>query len=262
MSALTGGLVRIAAIAGNTMREAIRNRVLYTLLAFAVLMIAAGIVIANLSYVESDEILQSLGLSAMRLFGVIISISVGVGLIHREVERRTVYTILSKPISRSEFLIGKYLGLVATIWTLVGIMAAAFVGACLVGGAELGWTHAAAIGLVGAELCIVVAVATLFSAFSTPMLSALFTSGIYVAGVLSRDLVALGAQTEVSSIIQTTRVVHWLLPDLDRFDLTLHAVHGLPLAPDAISLPLIHAAGYVTVLLLLATIIFERRDFR
>ena len=109
-------LVRIWAIAMNTVREAIRNKLLYTLLFFAILMIGAGVVLSTLSYVEIERILQDIGFASIRFFGVAIAIFVGVGLIHKEVDRRTVYTILSKPLSRSEFLVGKYVGLVLTIW--------------------------------------------------------------------------------------------------------------------------------------------------
>ena len=118
---------RVGAIAGNTVREAIRNKILYALLFFGVMLIGIGIFVSTLSYVESERILQSVGLASIRLFGAAIAIFVGVGLIHKEVDRRTIFTILSKPVSRTEFLIGKYLGLVATLWMQVAIMAGAFV---------------------------------------------------------------------------------------------------------------------------------------
>lgn len=259
---MRGFATRVAALAGNTLREAIRNRVLYTLLAFAIVMIAAAGVLANLSYVEQERILQNLALGAMRLFGTVIAIAVGINLIFREVDRRTVYTILAKPVSRSEFLLGKYLGLVVTIWMQTAIMAAAFAVASWVGGAELGWGHAAAVGLLAMELAVVVAIATLFSAFTTPMLAALFTAGLTVAGHLTRDLVALGAQSGVPAVERGTWLLHRLLPDLASFNLSLEAVHGLPIAAADVALPVAYAAGYTVVLLLLSTFVFERRDFK
>ena len=114
-------LARIWTIARNTLREAVRNKVLYALLFFAIFIIGTGVVLSGLSYVESERILQDFGFAAIRLFSVAIAIFVGVSLIHREVERRTVYTILSKPISRAEFLLGKYVGLVVTIWMQMAI---------------------------------------------------------------------------------------------------------------------------------------------
>ena len=121
------GLACIWAIAINTVRESVRSKLLYGLLFFAVLLIGSGAVVASLSYVEGDRILQDVGMGSVRLFGVAIAILVGINLIHREVDRRTVYTILSKPLSRGEFLLGKFLGLTLTIWLQMAIMGVAFV---------------------------------------------------------------------------------------------------------------------------------------
>ena len=167
----------VIAVAHNTLREAVRNKILYALLFFAVLMIGSGAVVAQLSYVENQRILQDVGLAAIRLFGVAIAIFVGIQLVHREVDRRTVYTILSKPISRAEFLLGKFAGLTLTIWMQMALMGVAFAGVSLASGAPLGWPHLAFGLLIGAELALVVAVATLFSAFTTPMLAGFFTTG-------------------------------------------------------------------------------------
>jgi ABC-type transport system involved in multi-copper enzyme maturation permease subunit len=187
-------LVRVWTIAANTIREAIRSKLLYTLLFFAVLMICAGVLLSTLSYVESERILQDVGFASIRLFGVAIAIFVGVGLIHREVDRRTVYTILSKPLSRAEFLLGKYLGLVLTIWMQMVIMVVAFCLVSFLTGAGLGAAHFASFALTGMELALVVAVATLFSAFTTPMLASFYSCGLWIVGQMTRDLASLGAQ--------------------------------------------------------------------
>ncbi len=255
-------LLRIRAIAANTMREAIRNKVLYTLLFFAILLIATGVLLSTLSYIERERILQDVGLAAIRLFGAAIAIFVGVGLIHKEVDRRTIYTILSKPISRMEFLLGKYLGLVATIWLQVAIMVLAFAGVSLWTGAPLGAGYAAAFLLVGVELALLVAVATLFSSFTTPMLASCYTAGIYLVGHLTRDLRELGAGSSQASMAQMTALLHRVLPDLESFNLSIHAVHGLPIAASDVWLPILYGAGYTALILMLAVAIFERRDFR
>lgn len=252
----------VAAVAQNTVREAIRNRVLYILLAFAIVMIGASVVLSNLSYVEQTRILQNLAFGAMRFFGAVIAIAVGINLIHREVDRRTVYTVLSKPVSRSEFLLGKYLGLVATIWMLVAVMFAAFVAVSFVGEASLDAGHAVVGLLVGMELAVVVAMATLFSSFTTPMLAALFTGGLYVAGHLTRDLRALGLQSGDETVIAVTRFLHRVLPDLESFNLTMQAVHHLPIAASDVLGAAGYGLAYTLVLLLGASLIFERRDFR
>lgn len=258
-----GSLTRIFAVAGTTVREAVRNRVLYTLVAFALIMISSSVLLSNLSYVEQGRILQDLAFASARLFGVVIAIAVGINLIYKEVERRTIYTVLAKPISRSEFLLGKYLGLVATIWMQVVVMALAFAAVSLLGGTPLGWSHVAAFGLLAMELALVVAVATFFSAFTTPMLAALFTTGIWVAGNLTRDLLELAHQTAVPSIVGVARALHEVLPDIASFNLSLKASHGLPIDPRVeVLLPLAYGAAYVAAVLLLASLVFRRRDFR
>lgn len=253
---------RIFTLATNTVREAVRNRLLYTLLFFAILLIASGMLLSTLSYVERDRILQDIGMAAIRIFAVAIAIFVGVGLIHKEVDRRTVYTILSKPLSRTEFLLGKYVGLVLTIWMQIGIMVAAFALVSLSVGAPLHQGHAAAFLLTGAELVVVVAIATLFSAFTTPMLASLFSTSLWVVGHLTRELRDLGASAELESVRQATALLHRVLPDLESFNLTLEAAHGLPVTAADVWLPLCYAAGYAGILLLAAVAIFERRDFR
>lgn len=255
-------LDRIAAIAQNTLREAIRNRVLYTLLFFALALIGTGVLLSTLSYVERDRILQDVGFAAIRAFGVAIAAFVGINLVHKEVERRTIFTILSKPISRSEFLLGRYFGLLATLALQIAVMAAGFAGASWLAGAPLGAGHAAALGLIGAEVAVMVAVALLFSSFTGPMLASLFTAGLWLIGHLSRDLRALGAASDATSVMRVTEVLYRALPDLDAFDLTVQAAHRLPITGSDVLLPLAYALGYVTLALLAATWIFERRDFR
>ncbi|HVP28411.1 MAG TPA: ABC transporter permease [Myxococcota bacterium] len=252
----------VLTVAGNTMREAIRSRVLYTLLFFAILLIGTGSLLSTLSYVERERILQDVGLAAIRIFGVAIAIFVGIGLIHREVDRRTIYTILSKPISRTQFLVGKYLGLVATLWLQLAIMAAAFAGVSLLAEAPFGAGHLAALSLAGVEFAVVVAVATLFSSFTTPMLASLFATGLWAIGHLSRDLRQLGLQSNDVVFRHVAQVLHRCVPDLSAFDLTSQAVHGLPIAASDLWIPWIYGMGWVVVLLGIASFVFERRDFR
>jgi len=255
-------LDRILAIAMNTVREAIRNRVLYTLLFFALALIGTGVLVSTLSYVEGDRILQDVGFAAIRVFAVAIAIFVGIGLIHREVDRRTIFTILSKPISRSEFLLGKYVGLLLTLWLQIAVMGVGFVVVSWLAGAPVGPVHAAALGLVGAEIAVVVAIALLFSAFTSPMLASLFTAALWLIGHLSRDLRNLGAQSQLESVKRATELLYRALPDLGAFELTMHATRAVPISISDVLFPLLNAAGYATLLLVAATWNFERRDFR
>jgi ABC-2 family transporter protein len=254
--------LRIWVIGTNTLREAVRNKLLYALVFFAILMIATGVLVSTLSYVERERILQDVGMAAIRLFGVGISIFVGVGLIHREVDRRTIYTILSKPVSRAEFLVGKYVGLVLTVWLMLGVMSAAFTAISLLAGAPVDAAHAAALLLTAIELALVVAVATLFSSFSTPFLAALFSVGIWMVGHGTRELRQLGQQGDLASVGWLTKGVYWVFPDLDSFNLTIEAAHGLAIPAAQIAWPLVYGVAYAAVLLFLAVFLFERRDFR
>ncbi len=253
---------RIWAMAVNTAREAIRNKLLYTLLFFALATMLFGTVLSSLSYVERERMVQDFAFAAIRLFSVAIAVFVGVGLIHKEIDRRTVYTILSKPLSRAEFLIGKYTGLTLIIWLQVAIMASFFAGVSLLIGAPLGFTHLAALALTAVELALVVALATLFSSFTTPLLASFFSCGIWLAGHLTRDLRDHGADSSSALVREATAWMHRILPDLESFNLSIQAAHQLPVTASDIWFPALYGAGYVAIILAFATLIFERRDFR
>jgi ABC-type transport system involved in multi-copper enzyme maturation permease subunit len=255
-------ILRIWTIGHNTIREAVRNKLMYTLLFFAIALIGTGVLVSTLSYVESERILQDVGLAAIRLMSVGIGIFVGVGLIHGEVEHRTIYTILSKPVSRVEFLLGKYVGLVLTTWLMLVVMGLAFAGVSLGYGAPLDAGHLVALGLVGMELVVIVAIATLFSAFTTPMLSSLFAVGVYLLGHLSRDLRQLGRQSELPALEPVANVLFEVLPDLESFNVTIEAVLQLPIDPCEVAAAVVYGLGYATIVLLLASYLFSRRDFR
>lgn len=254
--------VRIHALAANTFREAIRNKLLYALLAFSIVLIGAGVLLATLSYVEVDEILQDMGMAAIRLFSAGIAMFVGAGLVHNEVDRRTVFTILSKPVSRSEFLIGKWAGLTVTVWLQLVLMAMAFAAVSSLAGAPVELEHGLAIALIGLELMVVVAIATLFSCFTTPMLASFYTFGLWLIGHLSRDLYLLGQQSEQPSVPGLSSALYAVLPDFEVFNKTLEAVHGLPIRGDEVAFAALYAVGYSGVVLVLASAIFARRDLK
>ena len=252
---------RIWAMAVNTAREATRSKFLYTLLFFSLAMMLLGSVLSMLSYVERERMVQDFAFASIRLFSVAIAVFIGVGLIHKEVERRTVYTILSKPLSRAEFLIGKYTGLVLIIWLQVAIMASFFAGVSLLMGATLGFNHLAALALTAVELALVVALATLFSSFTTPLLASFFSCGLWLAGHLTRDLRDHGANSSSALVREGTAWMHRILPDLESFNLSIEASHQLPIAASDIWFPALYGAGYVAIILASAAMIFERRDF-
>jgi ABC-type transport system involved in multi-copper enzyme maturation permease subunit len=253
---------QIRAIAANTVRDAVRNKVLYILVFFSLVMIGTSALLATLSYVERGRILQDVGLSAIRLFGAAIAIFMGVGLIHRELERRTIYTILSKPVTRTQFLAGKYLGLVVTLWLQLAVMMLAFVCVSLAADAPLGRGHAVAFFLVAVELALVVAFATLFSSLATPFLAACYSVGLYLVGHLTRDLRAIGATSDSEVVRQATVWIHRLFPDLSGLNRVIEAVHGLPIPGPEIGFALLMGVAWCIGFLLVAVVVFERRDFR
>ena len=255
-------LSRIYTIASNTVREAVRDKLMYAIFAVSVLMTFASVVISTLSYVEGTRIMQDLALTTMRLFCVATAILIGINLLHREVDRRTIYTILSKPISRSEFLLGKYAGLVVTTWLMLVCMGGVFGLVSFAAGAPIHGGHLAATAMLGVEMVVVVGVAILFSSFTTPMLAALFTSGIYVVGHLTQNLYHLSLASDDEGVRQMGIWLYKLLPDLELYNLSVEAVHGLPIPAADIWLPVAYALGYAGVLLFGASWLFERRDMR
>jgi len=252
----------IAAIAWNTFREAVRDRILYSILAFALLLIGASVVVAGLSIGQESRIVKDLGLASTTLFGTFIAIFLGITLVSKEIERRTIYLIIPKPVSRPGFLVGKYCGLVLTLVVTVGVMGVmVFLLAALVDGAA---TPALllAIGLDFVALMIVTAVALLFSTFSTPTLSAIFTVAIFVIGRLSGDLTVFADQFADPALKRAIWVTYLALPDLGRFQFGSRVVQGLPLVPADIGTAAAYGLAYTGFLLLLAIAIFQRRDFK
>ena len=182
------------AIAKNSFREAIRDRILYNLILFVLLITAGAILLGELSAGQEARVIVNLGLTSMLVFGAFISIFVGVGLVWKEIEKRTVYSIFSKPIGRAEFIVGKYLGLCATLFVNVAIMGLGVTLALLyVGGSQFVGPIWPAIFLIFLELTILTGVAILFSSFSTPALSALLTFFVFVIGHFSAALFDLAA---------------------------------------------------------------------
>lgn len=256
---------RVVAIARNAFREAVRDRVLYNLVVFVLLLIAGAILLGELSAGQEAKVIVDLGLSAILLFGVFISIFVGVGLVYKEIERRTLYAILSKPIGRGEFLTGKYLGLCLTLLVNVAIMGVGLSLAILY--VKRGWDPLAvriwpAILLIYVELMILTGVAMLFSAFSSPALSALLTFFVFVIGHFSADLKTLANSMGSPFARWFFTSLYYLLPNLANYNAITTAAHGL--VPDAAAL--IAAVGYgfiyISILLAATTLIFSRRNLK
>ena len=254
---------RVLAVAGNTFREAIRDRVLYNLVVFVLLIVACAILLGELTNGQEARTITNIGLNAILIFGTFIAIFVGVGLVSKEIEKRTVFNIFSKPVSRSEFVIGKFLGLCVTLLVNTVVMGIGVSLALLyVGDRSLAITIWPAILLIFFELIITTGVAILFSTFSTPALSALLTFFVFVIGHLSASLRDLGAASTSAVASTVLSIIYYLVPNLALFSFRTEAANQLTPTLGMIGYAVAYSAVYCTVLLSIAMMIFSRRNFK
>jgi ABC-type transport system involved in multi-copper enzyme maturation permease subunit len=256
---------RVVAIARNAFREAVRDRVLYNLVVFALLLIAGAIFLGELSAGQEAKIIVDLGLSAILLFGVFIAIFVGVGLVYKEIERRTLYAILAKPVGRGEFLLGKYLGLCLTLLVNVAVMGIGLSLALIY--VKRGWDPLVAriwpaILLIYLELMILTGVAMMFSAFSSPALSALLTFFVFTIGHFSADLKTLGQTMPGTPARWFFTGLYYFVPNLANYNSITLAAHGMSPGGRAMISAVAYGFVYITVLLATTTLIFSRRNLK
>lgn len=253
----------IFAIAKNTFREAVRDRVLYNLVLFVLIITGAAIFLGELTAGQEIRTIVNLGLSAMLLFGAFIAIFVGVSLVSKEIEKRTVYAIFSKPIGRGEFIIGKYIGLCLTLLVNVLVMGIGVSLALLyVGGSSFAVSIWGAILLIFLELMILTAVAVLFSSFSSPALSALLSFFVFVIGHFSESLNELAKNLGSSFAQYFFGAIYYLLPNLSNFSFIANSAYG-DFPPISMILGSIaYVIIYVGILLTLTVMIFSRRNFK
>jgi len=250
----------IWAIASNTFREAIRDRILYLLLVFALLLMGLSQVLSLLTVGGEEKIIKDLGLASISLFGVLTAIFIGVALVSKEIERRTIYTIVSKPIHRHEFLLGKYFGLALTLFVNTSVMTLWFYLILFLKGfadARL----LLAIAMIFLELLLVTAFAILFSSFSTPILSTLFSLALYLVGHLTWSLTLLEERVKSPAGRGLCRILYWTLPNLEIFNIKGEVVHGAPVPVQILLWGFLYFFGYSGAVLALACLILRQRDF-
>ena len=265
----------VALVAGAVFRESVRDRVPYSMVVFAVLLMAASYLISQLTAGQDLKIIKDLGLAAIAMFGLLIAVFIGIGLVSKEVDRKSVYGLLTKPVTRPQFILGKYAGLVLTLAVNITAMTIALYAVLYymdVNASEstrAGWAAPAtdprmllAILLVFAELTVVTAVALFFSTFSSPLLATLLTLGLWVAGHFNSDLRNFENVVDVPALAWIARTLYYVLPNLAPFDVKAEVVHGFPVAIRHVALTLLYAAVYAGMLLIAAVAIFRRRDFK
>ncbi|HEX6503924.1 MAG TPA: ABC transporter permease [Terriglobales bacterium] len=255
---------RIRCIAANTFREAVRDRVLYNLIAFALLLTGGAILVGQISIDIEKLVVINLGLTAVSLFGVVIAIFVGIGLVSKEIEKRTLYTVLSRPVRRWEFILGKFLGLAGTLVVNTLFMAVGVFLALLYVAHKLqtpdGWILVAVYFII-LQFLMITALALLFSSFSSPLMSAVFAFSLFIIGSFSEDLRGFAAMA--------TGITRWLasgvayiVPNLSALNVVGLVAHGEPVARNLILFNSAYAFFYAAMALCGAVLVFERRNLK
>jgi Cu-processing system permease protein len=253
-------------LALNTLREAIRDKILYVILLFAFLLMASGILLRSLSLNQEIKIVMDLGLSSINVFGLILTVFIGTNLLNKEIDKKTIFLLLSKPLNRSDFILGKFMGLSMTLFMITLSMALAFYAVLgySVGGAEsllpILKGSAQALLLSYLEMLLLTAFAIFFSTFATPIMSAVFTMGIYVIGHMSNDILAFGKLSGHATMRQLTEALFYVLPDLERLNLKSQLMTA-PVSAEIFGTSLGYGLLYCLALLFLAMMIFEAREF-
>lgn len=265
----------IGRIAVGVFKESVRDRVLYGLVLFAALLMSATYLLGQLTAGQDIKIVKDLGLAAISTLGLFMAVFIGIGLVWREVERRSIYNVLSKPVTRVHFLLGKYAGLALTLLVNVGAMTLAFYAVL----AYMDWTAdpmlrrgwpapaldpmlTVAVALILVELLVVTAVALFFSTFSSPFLSAALTFALWIVGHFNDDLRHFDTVVASRPAVAVARVLYTVLPDFGAFDIKAQVVHGVSVPLAGVALGAAYGACYVGVLLAAALLIFQRRDLQ
>ena len=256
---------RVGVVAWNTFREAVRDRVLYNLVFFALLMMGAAILVGQISIGIEEMVIISLGLSAISVIGLLMAVFIGVGLVSKEMDKRTLYALLAKPVRRWEFLLGKFAGLLLTLSVNTAAMAAGLFAALYYVKHPL--ERADGVALVAIyfillKLAVVVALALLFSCYTTPLLAILFTAGLYLSGLFVKEMRDLRSDTLAPTVQTFLRWLSYLLPNFENFDVMASAAHGRAIPATLILHSTVYAALYCAIVLAAASAIFSRRNLK
>lgn len=255
-------ILRIWVIAANSFREVIRDRILYFIGFFALLMAFAWRLLPEIAVGTHEKIFLDLGLAAIGLLGVIVAVFVGTGLINQEIDKRTILVLIPKPLSRAEFILGKHLGLSGVLAVMLGVMLVIYLLMLL--GMKVSFQPLPLIVSVfylGLELILIGAVAIAFGVFTSSILATLMTFGVYLMGHISKDLIQLGIISKNPNILAITKNIYLILPDLERLNFRNEAVYGLLPSADVLIANALYSLVYTGLLLGISILIFSRRQF-
>jgi Cu-processing system permease protein len=256
---------RAGIVALNTFREAVRDHVLYNLVFFALLMIAASVIVGQISIGIEQSVIVSLGLSAISVIGLLIAVFLGVALVSKEMDKRTLYALLAKPVRRWEFLLGKFGGLVLTLAVNTAAMTLGLLLAMMYVKHGLERSDAVvfvAVYFIWLKLALIVALALLFSCYTTPILAILFTAGLYIVGLYVQELRNLPAQVMSPEVAAFTKGLSYLLPNFENFNVMAMAAHGRAVPGALILQNTLYTLVYCTIVLTAAAVVFSRRNLK
>jgi len=252
----------IRAIAVNTFREAIRDRILYLFVGFAIIMVISTKLFGMLTVGDESKIVKDIGLAAMQFFSMLIAVMMSLLLISREVDNRTVFNILSKPVRRWQFILGKYLGLVAIVAVNLLLITAVLVVMVLIYTGQFDPMLVFAAAMTMLEMSVLAAFATLFAVLTRPILGSLMTLAMFIVGHTSADLWMLTRQLPGTFTRAVITAVYYLVPNLERFNFKTEVVHDLPIQPAAVGWAVVYASAFVAALLFLAALRFQTKDLK
>jgi Cu-processing system permease protein len=255
-------IVRVWAIGTNVFREVFRERVLYVAALFGVALVIAVLLLNEVSGGAEGKISLDAGLAGISLLGLTVAAFMGAGLINKEIEKKTALVLIAKPMSRSEFIVGKHLGLTSILGVLVVLMNLMLFGVMTWRGIPFSWTSLSVSGLyLILELSLMTAVALLFGVFTSSLIATVLTFAVYLMGRSSQNLVTLSQSIKTESVKSIVKGIYLIFPDLSRLNLKDQAVYGI--LPDAGTLTLNAGYGilYIVLLLAIASLIFSRREF-
>lgn len=250
----------IRAIAALTVKEAIRNKILYLLLVFSLALISFSLIMGELTIGDELKIIKDLGLSSIHFFGILITIFIGIGLIFQEMEKRTIYLVLSKPLRRYQFLLGKFLGLAVTLFLVLTTLVLLFYGVLFFKGDPSPKLLLAFFSMY-LEWLMIAAIAILFSSFSTPLLSGMLTLAAFLTGHLTDGLLLLQNRIDSPILGKILSGLFYALPNLELLNLRTQVVHNLPVSAEFLLGASLYWALYLSTVLMLSILIFQKKDF-
>lgn len=250
----------VVALAGFT--EARRNRVTLIVVAFAIVMLLATTTVLSITVLTLDRVATDFGLGVMSMLMVALAIFLSSTQLSREIDRRTVFLVLSRPLSRAQFVIGRVLGTVLTLWAMLAAMAALFFAQAAVLHMDITEAQFAALGGLAAELVLLSALGALLSSVSGIMLSSLASVGVYLIGHGSSDLWDIAARAKTPLVQTVCKGIYWVIPQLSRLDYRPMAAYAQPIDWAQFGVSIGYSMAYAAVLLVLGVLVFDRVDFK